>query len=61
MNFRVEYVSPRSGRCLCREAAEKAMKSREVDLFRLKGFHLRFAPKMRCGVTGNWSDDIFRS
>ena len=24
MNFRVEYISPRSGRCLCREAAERA-------------------------------------
>ena len=43
---------------LGREAAERATKSREVDLSRLKGFHLRFAPKMRCGVTGNWSDDI---
>ena len=44
MNFRV-YVRPRSGRCLGREAAERATKSREVDLSRLKGFHLRFAPK----------------
>ena len=35
-------------------------KSREVDLSRLKGFHLRFAPKMRSGVTGNWSDDIWK-
>ena len=43
MNFRVEYVyRPRSGRCLGREAAERATKSREVDLSRLKGFHLRF-------------------
>ena len=42
---------------LGREAAERATKSREVDLSRLKGFHLRFAPKMRCGVTGNWSND----
>ena len=24
MNFRVEYVRPRSGRCLGREAAERA-------------------------------------
>ena len=30
MNFRVEYVRPRSGRCLGREAAERATKSREV-------------------------------
>ena len=28
------------------EAAERATKSREVDLSGLKGFHLRFAPKM---------------
>ena len=34
-----------------REAANRAKKSREVDLSRLKGFHLRFAPKMRSGVT----------
>ena len=47
MNFRVEYARPRSGRCLGCEAAERATKSREVDLSRLKGFHLRFAPKMR--------------
>ena len=52
MNFRVEYVRPRSGRFLGREAAERATKSREVDLSRLKGFHLRLAPKMRGGVTG---------
>ena len=32
MNFRVEYVRPRSGRCLGHEAAEQATKSREVDL-----------------------------
>ena len=30
MNFRVEYVRPLSGRCLGREAAERATKSREV-------------------------------
>ena len=36
------------------EAADRATKSREVDLSRLKGFHLRFAPKMRSGVTCNW-------
>ena len=30
---------------LGREAAERATKSREVDLSRLKGFHLRFPPK----------------
>ena len=60
MNFRVEYVRPLSGRCLGREAAERATKSREVDLSRLKGFHLRFAPKIRCGVTGNWSNDIWK-
>ena len=60
MNFRVEYVRPRSSRCFVgREAGERATKSREVDLSRLKGFHLRFAPKMRSGVTGNWSDDIW--
>ena len=39
---------------LGREAAERATKSREVDLSRLKGFHLRFAPKMTSGVTCNW-------
>ena len=33
-----------------REAANRATKSREVDLSRLKGFHLRFAPKMRSQV-----------
>ena len=60
MNFRVEYVRPQSGRCLGHEAAERATKSREVDLSRLKGFHLRFAPKIRCGVTGNWSDEIWK-
>ena len=50
MNFRVEYVRPRSGRCLGREATERATKSREVDLSRLKS-HLRFAPKMRRDMT----------
>ena len=60
MNFRVQYVRPRSGRCLGGEAAERATKSREVDLSHLKGFHLRFAPKMRSGVTCNWSDDIWK-
>ena len=30
INFRVEYVRPRSGRCLGRKAAERATKSREV-------------------------------
>ena len=30
MNFRVQYVRPRSGRCLGREAAERATKLREV-------------------------------
>ena len=30
MNFRVEYVGPPSSRCLGREAAERATKSREV-------------------------------
>ena len=45
VNFRVEYVRPPSSRCLGREAAERATKSREVDLSRLKGFDLRFAPK----------------
>ena len=37
-----------------REAAERATKSREVDLSRLRGFYLRFGPKMRSGVTCNW-------
>ena len=37
--------------------AERATKSPEVDLSRLKGFHFRFTPKMRSGVTCNWSDD----
>ena len=54
INFRVEYVRPQSGRCLAREPAERMTKSREVDLSRLKDFHLRFAPKMRSGVTCNW-------
>ena len=39
---------------------ERATKSREVDLSSLKDFHLRFAPKMRSGVTCNWSDDIWK-
>ena len=43
---------------LGREAAERATKSREVDLSHLKGFHLRFAPKMRSGVTCN--EGLFR-
>ena len=30
VNFRVQYVRPRSGRCLGGEAAERATKSREV-------------------------------
>ena len=42
MNFRVEFVRPRSGR------ASDGL--REVDLSRLKGFRFRFAPKMRSGV-----------
>ena len=60
MNFRVEYVRPRSGRFSGREAGKRATKLREVDLSRLKGFHLRFVPKMRDGVTSNWSDDIWK-
>ena len=59
MNFRVEYVRAQSGRLLGREAAERVTKSREVDLSRLKGFDLRFGP-MRSGVTGNWSDNIWK-
>ena len=37
MNFRVEYVKPRSDRggCLGREAAERATKSREVFVRRV--------------------------
>ena len=35
---------------LGREAAEQATKSREVDLSRLNGFHLHFAPNEE------WSD-----
>ena len=35
------------------EAAKRATKSQEVDLSRLKGLHLPFAPKMRSGVTCN--------
>ena len=35
---------PRSGR-------PRATKSREVDLSRLKGFHLHFAPTIGSGVT----------
>ena len=50
MNFRVEYVRPRSRRFLGREAGERATKSWEVDLSRLKGFHLHFTPKMRDGI-----------
>ena len=41
-------------RCLCRLVVV------DVDLSRLKGFYLHFAPQMRCGVTGNWSDDIWK-
>ena len=58
MNFRVEYVRPQSGRCYF--VAKRATTSREVDLSHLKGFHLRFAPNMRCGMTGNWPDDIWK-
>ena len=36
-----------------REAAERATKSQEVDLSRLKAFHLRFTPRTRSGVTCN--------
>ena len=32
----------------------RATKSRELDLSRLMGFHLHFAPKMRSGVTRIW-------
>ena len=60
MNFMVEYVRPRNGCCFGCKAAERATKSRKVDLSHLKGFPLRFAPKMRSGVTGNWSDDIWK-
>ena len=60
MNFRIEYIRPQSGRCIACEAAERAIKSQEVDLSRLKGLHLCFAPKMRSGVTCNWSDDSWK-
>ena len=44
MNFRVEYVRLAAKRpFLGLEAAERATKSQEVDLSRLKGFHLPFA------------------
>ena len=36
------------------EAAERATKSRKVDLSHLTGFHLRCAQKMRSGLTCNW-------
>ena len=32
----------------------RATKAREVDLSRLKGFYLQFAPKMGSGVTRIW-------
>ena len=61
MNTRVEYVraaeqgtKSQSGHFEGRETAERATKSRVVDLSRLKGFHLLFAPNMRSGVTCNW-------
>ena len=38
---------PRSGQ-------PRATKSQEVDLSRLKGLHLHFAPKMGNGVTRIW-------
>ena len=44
---RASLVWPRSGR-------PRATKSREVDLSRLMGFHLHFAPKMGSGVTRIW-------
>ena len=60
IRLRSQATRPLSGRCLGREVAERTTKSREVDLSRLRGFHLRFAPKMRSGMTGNWSDDIWK-
>ena len=33
MNFKAEYVRPRSGRCLGREAAERATKSNKTKGF----------------------------
>ena len=35
-----------------REAPKRATKSRQVDLSRLRGCHLRFPPNMESGVTG---------
>ena len=34
MNFKIEYVRPRSGRCLGREATERSTKSRERSFVR---------------------------
>ena len=41
---------PKGASFLGREVAERATKSREVDLSRLKDFHLRFAPKIKLQV-----------
>ena len=47
---------------LGREAAKRATKSREVDLSRFRGCHLRFPPNMESGVTGLWGFKLhFRS
>ena len=60
LNFNFCYVRPKRPKSgveaavVGREAADRATKSREVDLSRLKGFHLRFAPKTKSGVTCNW-------
>ena len=64
MNFMVEYVRPRRGPCFigC-EVAERVTKSWAVNLSRLKGFHLRFAQKMRSGrpATGEMTYCQFHS
>ena len=43
---------------LGREAAKRATKSREVDLSRFRGCHLRFPPNMESGVTGLWGFQV---
>ena len=57
LHFRLATTQPHEFQA---EAAKWATRAREVDLSRLKGFHLRFTPKVRSGVTGNWSDDIWK-
>ena len=51
---RHEFLSERRPSFLGCEAAKRAAKSREVDLSRLRGCHLRFVPNMGRSVTRIW-------